>query len=888
MPTPLDATRREPRRRTPVARRVCVRAIEGPVLALLAVHASAARAQECPPTWSCPVAPDSAFYGSGSIRVIGPLEFDEDGPGGNLPVLIVAGQFSAIGRVPARSIARWNGDTWSEVGGGLPSGNFSTMQVLDPDAEGPARPLVHLAGSFSSIGGVPAARIAFWDGQSWSSIPSTTINTYNQFVYFDPDADGPEARSLHAAGFFSLPGGDHRGVARWTGAQWAPVGASFFNDGSGSLKLSAFEVFDEDGEGGAPARLFVAGQFTRAGVAPVSGVARLVGDQWTDVGGGVVGEVTAMRAFDFDADGAGPPALCIAGLITSAGATPTQRFARWDGAHWMPFVLPPNLSANQLTLYTPPPEHEPNALYAVGRFYLSGGQLDVQGHVARLFEETLSVIDLAPREPPHRGTTVALFDRDGSGPAPPAFHSDGFRLQGSDWRALDTRPTGDILALTEWDDDGPGARAPVIVAGGVFTGAGVHDTGRVAVFDAGRWRPLDADGGGVTGSTLSGLAIRALAVDPRAHAGASPLYVGGSFTSIGPAGASAPALNVAMWDGEAWSALGAGFPSPVNALRFYDEDAEGPAPPALIVAGGLATSGSALLSRIARWDGGGWSPLGNGFNSGIVTALATFDEDGPGPQPARLFAAGSFSLSGATVVQRVARWDGVAWSGVGGELVAGSIRSMTAWDPDADGPAPGSLILGGAITAPLLTYQPQLNNIARWTGAAWTAMGAGIPGGFPTVYAVSSFDHDGPSGAPATLVASTAFGLRAWDTESEVWAPFPGASTPEVYRGFALAESGRTLDQREKPTLLVGGSLTSNDNVPISGFSAITTCAGPAPACPGDINADGRIDMFDLTALLGRYAAACIGDAADTNADGLVNFLDLNAVLSGFGQPCLP
>ncbi len=57
-----------------------------------------------------------------------------------------------------------------------------------------------------------------------------------------------------------------------------------------------------------------------------------------------------------------------------------------------------------------------------------------------------------------------------------------------------------------------------------------------------------------------------------------------------------------------------------------------------------------------------------------------------------------------------------------------------------------------------------------------------------------------------------------------------------------------------------------------------------APACPGDVIANGIIDGADLSALLSVWGTdGGIYPRADTNGDGEVNGADLSAVLSGWG-----
>ena len=74
--------------------------------------------------------------------------------------------------MPARSIARWNGASWSPIGsgvGGWPAvPSVYALEVFD-DGTGPA---LYAGGSFSMAGGVPAEGIAKWNGTSWSALGS--------------------------------------------------------------------------------------------------------------------------------------------------------------------------------------------------------------------------------------------------------------------------------------------------------------------------------------------------------------------------------------------------------------------------------------------------------------------------------------------------------------------------------------------------------------------------------------------------------------------------------------------------------------------------------------------------------------------------------------------
>jgi hypothetical protein len=90
----------------------------------------------------------------------------------------------------------------------------------------------------------------------------------------------------------------------------------------------------------------------------------------------------------------------------------------------------------------------------------------------------------------------------------------------------------------------------------------------------------------------------------------------------------------------------------------------------LYAGGGFTTAGGHAATNIAKWDGSSWSAVGSGLGGGAdyayVSALAVSGSD--------LYAAGWFSTSGGISANRIAKWDGSAWtsvlaSGGGGALV---------------------------------------------------------------------------------------------------------------------------------------------------------------------------------------------------------------------------
>jgi hypothetical protein len=56
------------------------------------------------------------------------------------------------------------------------------------------------------------------------------------------------------------------------------------------------------------------------------------------------------------------------------------------------------------------------------------------------------------------------------------------------------------------------------------------------------------------------------------------------------------------------------------------------------------------------------------------------------------------------------------------------------------------------------------------------------------------------------------------------------------------------------------------------------------PSCPQDINEDGTLNFFDISAFLSAFSA--LDPVADFNNDGTFNFFDISTFLSAFSAGC--
>ena len=398
------------------------------------------------------------------------------------------------------------------------------------------------------------------------------------------------------------------------------------------------------------------------------------------------------------------------------------------------------------------------------------------------------------------------------------------------------KPGGTFSKATTWDVDGPGGVSPQLVAFGTPNG---FATAGVVRWDGDAWQPMggtfarvdallswDPDGAGPrqsqlvlagkvasandgttdlfrwTGTTwqqftsLSGGALAALvAWDADGPGPGLPrLVAGGDFNNAG--GVSAHRL--AWWDGSAWHATNANADANIRSLLVWEQDDAGPLAPVLVVGGSFTTIGGGSASCIATWNGSTWQALGNGLAAPITQVpsalrLATFDPDGDGPGTSQIIAAGNFDFAGTGPANQIARWDGLAWSALG----AGPGYIATAMVARDSGLATGALYVSGT------------NSVRVWNGSTWTNAGAGIAG---LATALVAWDRDGSSITPPQVVAAgltsgdgvPVGGIGGWN--GTTWLAFGEGMDNSVLANASWDTDGAGP---QEPSLYVGGSFTA-------------------------------------------------------------------------------
>src|SRR5204863_8884839 len=111
--------------------------------------------------------------------------------------LIVSGFFYNSGSTQLNGIARWDGTTWHAMASGISAQGSFTGEWAYALAEWHG--LLVLGGEFSSVGDVPAAGLAAWNGTSYAQLGGGVKGIVNGLAVFEGD--------LVAAGDFTVAGG---------------------------------------------------------------------------------------------------------------------------------------------------------------------------------------------------------------------------------------------------------------------------------------------------------------------------------------------------------------------------------------------------------------------------------------------------------------------------------------------------------------------------------------------------------------------------------------------------------------------------------------------------------------------------------------------------------
>ncbi|MBF9224278.1 T9SS type A sorting domain-containing protein [Hymenobacter ruricola] len=485
------------------------------------------------------------------------------------------------------------------------------------------------------------ARAVTWPGTPPAAATPSLAAALNPDGTLRPGANG----SFDASQFRMRTAPDGRPVFRPAGV--AGSGDERWADGFG-LPIGAdadVRVVVRSG-----ANIYIGGAFSVIGETAASRVARWDGTTWRALGGGITGNGVLALAVAPNGD------VYAGGTFTQAGGVAANNVARWNGTAWS--AVGASATYNGVN-------GEVNAVAVAGNGDLYvGGSFSFAGFSPATMSATTSVSNVA-------------------------------KWNGMAWSALGaTGAEGVFGTVNALAVAGNGN----LYVGGIFGISGRANSAQsVAYWDGTTWHDMDSGRNGGFG----GGEVYALALAPNGD-----VYAGGRFFLGGTSTLSL--TQVARWNGAAWTSLspGGGY---VYALTV---GANGD-----VYAGGYfnAASGQAT-SNVARWNGSAWVALSTApAFSYTVYGVAV---DGGGS----VYAGGIFSQVGALKANRLAKWNGTAWNNVGGATALGLDSQVyaVAVAPNGDVYVGGNITQAGGVA---------VNRIAKWNGTAWSTLGTGAANG---------------------------------------------------------------------------------------------------------------------------------------------------------------
>ena len=171
---------------------------------------------------------------------------------------------------------------------------------------------LYAVGSFDSIAGIQAFKIARFDGYTWHNVGNINVNNSIQCAIFYQG-------ELYVAGSFYNSATGRYKILKWDGNQWDILAGTGNYFSGGWDYIDCMTIYNNE--------LYVGGYFTYSqGGNPGNNIAKWNGSTWNAVGGGTDFQVFSMQIFNGD--------LWVGGQFTSAGGLSTSYVSKWNGTDW--------------------------------------------------------------------------------------------------------------------------------------------------------------------------------------------------------------------------------------------------------------------------------------------------------------------------------------------------------------------------------------------------------------------------------------------------------------------------------------------------------------------------------------------------------------------------
>lgn len=616
------------------------------------------------------------------------------------------------------SIARWDGEKYTSLATGLSS--TTTLQSIRAVAED-ANGNVYVGGNFSGATNpngtvVNSKNIIRWNitTQQWEAL-GAGVNNQVYTIAIDQD-------TVYIGGTFTLTESASpiaiEKVARFdvsTGT-WSALGSGVgANVGSLNGQVNALQI-GNNGE------VFVGGAISTAGGQPVNSIARWTpGSGWDNVGGGLAsfaidtnGAPTGISSPSTVQSLAFHPTtgkLYAGGYfgeyIGSASIAQTKGLAVWNDTTWtlIDGIGIPS-GSNNFAVHALLLDPAANKLYVGGTFfqYVALNPLNSpagNGIMSlNLTNNTWDTMGGGIQQGASAGGTVfSIGLYQGKVYAGGSFASlnQGLNLannlaayDGTSWDNLGDGVNGsgaDITDIISYNGD--------LIVAGTFSKVDDKEIKSIARWnETAGWDTLVSGFFGNSSSNFNSIVYDL-------YRDGANLYIGGFFGGLGSiTTTSILRYNLVSGTFTSWgSGLGGPFPRTHDFEKFQGN---------IYMAGSFTSVDGTPVTNLAKLTGSGWVSVGT-FNNRVFSL--TNDGDSV------LYVAGDFTqIDGNTAMSKVAKYDGTSWSPIGQGITGGQAFSV------AVHPVTHDIYFGGTIQFCKQSdgTSTPVKKLARWDGASWS------------------------------------------------------------------------------------------------------------------------------------------------------------------------
>ena len=272
------------------------------------------------------------------------------------------------------SIAKWDGTLWTTLGSGIQRSNGTPGLVRDMKT---FNNLLYVGGQFATGNAIPSENLICWDGANFISIGTGVIGDYGVTKLGMYDSD-----MVITGGFTNINGTPFKNIAGYDNVNYFPFGT-----GTGTAGGYSYETLEVEEYNG---KMFAGGTLQIAGSTGVNNIAQWDGNGWLSVGIGTNGCVASLIQYHGE--------LYAAGHFSSAGGLACNNIAKWTESgmgitqeHSLPALnCFPNPFSEQATIEIAAPVSEAEII-----IFNSSGQTvkelkDISGHEATLTRENLT------------------------------------------------------------------------------------------------------------------------------------------------------------------------------------------------------------------------------------------------------------------------------------------------------------------------------------------------------------------------------------------------------------------------------------------------------------------------------------------------------------------